>query len=151
MPAPVELAQAALVADPALAHLPRGADCFGLTHGDFELDNIAWESGEPTVYDFDDAALSWFAADIAFALRDLTGGTGLPEPEHRLGYEGFLAGYREVRPFGDEELLPLFSRRLAALAARRAAAALDGPEPASLRERVEGFIARQLEIAELGV
>ncbi|GIH09685.1 hypothetical protein Rhe02_77520 [Rhizocola hellebori] len=150
-PPPVPLAGAELVSDPALAHLPRDTGQFGLTHGDFELDNIAWEGGEPTIYDFDDAGLSWFAADIAFALRDLTGGTGRPTPEHHASYEAFLAGYREVRAFDDETLLPLFSRRLAALAARRAAAALDSPEPASLRMRLEGFIARQLEIAEQGV
>ncbi len=145
--APVELPPAALTADPALAHLPRDATRFGLTHGDFELDNIAWNGDAPTVFDFDEAGLSWFAADIAFALRDLTAGTGHPSPPHRSRYDAFLSGYRTVRPFAEEALLPLFSRRLAAQAAARVCACLDSTDLPELRQRLETFIARQTQIA----
>jgi Ser/Thr protein kinase RdoA (MazF antagonist) len=58
-----------------LDRLPRHGDCFGVVHGDFELDNLAWTGDTPTAYDFDEAGRSWFVADIAHALRDLQQGT----------------------------------------------------------------------------
>lgn len=46
-------------------------DHFGLIHFDFELDNQRWEDGQIGMLDFDDCVNHWYAADIAFALRDL--------------------------------------------------------------------------------
>jgi Ser/Thr protein kinase RdoA (MazF antagonist) len=46
-------------------------DNFGLIHYDFELDNQRWQNGEIGILDFDDCMNHWYAADIAFALRDL--------------------------------------------------------------------------------
>ncbi|MER8236483.1 phosphotransferase [Streptomyces sp. NPDC094049] len=93
-----------------LAGLPRDPASYGVVHGDFELDNLAWEGNTPTAFDFDEAALSWYAADIAHAVRDLTD-EGRPDPA-RAGLLGaFLAGYREVRtlPGVDADTLLLFA------------------------------------------
>ena len=86
-----------------LDRLPRDAGCFGVTHGDFELDNLAWQGEHVTAYDFDEAAHSWYAADIAHALRDLPAGSPLTA--------AFLAGYRGIRPMPDADLarMPLFA------------------------------------------
>lgn len=119
--------------------LPRGRDRWGVVHGDFELDNMAWEDGRPIAYDFDEAALSWYAADVAFAVRDLTDHTGRPTTEHRAQFDAFLAGYRGVRPFDDEDLghLPLFAGLHAAVSLVRITRALGAParvEPDGLTE-----------------
>jgi Ser/Thr protein kinase RdoA (MazF antagonist) len=54
-----------------LSALPVDATCFGLIHFDMEADNMRWRDGMPTVFDCDDCAHYWFAADVAYALRDL--------------------------------------------------------------------------------
>ncbi|GAA2263402.1 hypothetical protein GCM10009853_015790 [Glycomyces scopariae] len=94
-----------------LAELPRDAAVFGAVHGDFELDNLAWDGDRATAFDFDEAADSWYAADIAGALRDLTGPDGRPDPGLRAMHDAFLAGYRTARPLTDAEVaaLPLFA------------------------------------------
>jgi Ser/Thr protein kinase RdoA (MazF antagonist) len=119
-----------LGADPTLVHaidtltarlraLPRDPASYGLVHGDFELDNLAWVGASSTAYDFDEAARSWFAADIAFAVRDLADGSPL--------LAQFLAGYRDVRPLTGTELgrLPLFAAAHAASWLVRVPAVLD--------------------------
>ncbi|WP_232789941.1 phosphotransferase enzyme family protein [Streptomyces jeddahensis] len=115
-----------------MSDLPRGQDRWGVVHGDFELDNMAWEDGRPVAYDFDEAALSWYAADIAYAVRDLTDHTGQPTTEHRARFDAFLAGYRSVRPFGDEDVgrLPLFAGLHAATSLVRITRALGEPDQA---------------------
>jgi Ser/Thr protein kinase RdoA (MazF antagonist) len=94
-----------------LAGLPREDSCFGAVHGDFELDNLAWEGDRATAFDFDEAAVSWYAADIAFALRDLIDSTGRIEAEQQGRFAAFIAGYRSVRPLDEAEVanLPLFA------------------------------------------
>ena len=87
-----------------LQRLPVSDEQVGVVHGDPELDNVIWnEAGEPVFVDLDDVSRSWFAADVAFALRDFVDS---PLAEH------FVAGYRECRPLTDDELtrLPLFRR-----------------------------------------
>ncbi|WP_177154921.1 phosphotransferase enzyme family protein [Glycomyces harbinensis] len=90
-----------------IAELPRDGSRFGVVHGDFELDNLAWDEGRATAFDFDEAAHSWYAADIAYALRDLTGPDGLPAAEHRQLSEEFIAGYRSVWPLDGADLANL--------------------------------------------
>jgi Ser/Thr protein kinase RdoA (MazF antagonist) len=103
----------------ALRALPADPATFGLIHGDFELDNIAWADGVPTVYDFDEAERSWYSADVAFALREVA---------HRADVvTAFVAGYRSVRPL-DERSLPLFRRLNALRSARSIRAILDADE-----------------------
>ncbi|MFF3556019.1 phosphotransferase enzyme family protein [Streptomyces tsukubensis] len=102
-----ELAAAVTKLAARLAGLARDPEVYGVVHGDFELDNLAWESGTATAFDFDEAAHSWYAADIAHAVRDLTDG-GRPDPARAGLLDSFLAGYREVRPLpgaGPDELL----------------------------------------------
>jgi Ser/Thr protein kinase RdoA (MazF antagonist) len=110
-----------------LVRLPRDRSRFGAVHGDFELDNLAWEAGRATAFDFDEAAQSWYAADIAYALRDLTGPDGEPDPTRRHLGHAFVAGYRGVRPLDDADLanLRLFAGAHAACSAVRIARALD--------------------------
>jgi Ser/Thr protein kinase RdoA (MazF antagonist) len=87
-----------------LQKLPASEELVGVVHGDPELDNVIWnETGEPVFVDLDDVSRSWFAADVAFALRDFV---------HSPFVEHFAAGYREARPLSDDELawLPLFRR-----------------------------------------
>lgn len=81
-----ELVKAAACLADRVAGLPRDEARFGIVHGDFELDNLAWEDGRATAFDFDEAACSWYAADIAYALRDLTGPDG-PQ-QHTGGWHG---------------------------------------------------------------
>jgi Ser/Thr protein kinase RdoA (MazF antagonist) len=77
-----------------------------------EADNMRWRDGMPTVFDCDDCAHYWFAADVAYALRDLYADRieriDLEDPRLR----AFVTGYRAVRPLPERDLrlLPLFMR-----------------------------------------
>ncbi|HEY7432692.1 MAG TPA: phosphotransferase [Streptosporangiaceae bacterium] len=105
------LVEATLTLTGWMGGLPRDRHHWGVVHGDFELDNLAWAGDRPTAYDFDEAAVSWFAADVAAAVRDLTGPTGLAAGEHRALFDAFVDGYRDLRPLDDQDLgrLPLFA------------------------------------------
>lgn len=96
----------------ALNALPIDVTCFGLIHFDMEADNMRWQDGVPTVFDCDDCAHYWFAADIAYALRDLYADRieRIDLADRRL--RAFVAGYRAVRPLPERDLhlLPLFMR-----------------------------------------
>lgn len=134
-----ELVEATARLTDVMSELPRCEDRWGVVHGDFELDNMAWQEDGPVAYDFDEAALSWYAADVAFALRDLTDHTGRPAAGHRARFDAFLDGYRGVRPFDDEDLrrLPLFAGLHAAASLVRITRALGEParrEPGWLSE-----------------
>jgi Ser/Thr protein kinase RdoA (MazF antagonist) len=92
-----------------IASRPTAGDDYGLIHGDFELDNLLWTEEGLGVIDFDEAGVSWAAADIAFAVRDLIdAGETLASP--RLA--AFLAGYATARPLPTElsAELPPFSQ-----------------------------------------
>jgi Ser/Thr protein kinase RdoA (MazF antagonist) len=112
-----------------IAGLPRDRSRFGIVHGDFELDNLAWDGRRATAFDFDEAACSWYAADIAYALRDLTGTDGLPAPEHRQRFDAFIAAYRDIRTLGEADLanLRLFAGAHAACSLVRIDSALGTP------------------------
>ncbi|WP_432488614.1 phosphotransferase enzyme family protein [Kineococcus sp. SYSU DK018] len=104
----------------ALERLPAGPAAVGIVHGDYELDNLCWEGCAATSYDFDEACVSWYAADLAHAASDLTS-RGAPLPEHRERYDALLTGYLDVRPYAVEHLahLPLHSRASAAVSLAR--------------------------------
>ena len=102
----------------------------GLIHYDLELDNIVW--GErPGVVDFDDSAYCPFAADIAFALRDLW--DDRPDrinlADERL--HCFVHGYRGVHALEESELrsLPLYLRLHNLVMFARLVRALSEPTP----------------------
>lgn len=123
-----DLAAAAAALHERLRDLERDPSCFGVVHGDFELDNLAWNDGVATAFDFDEACRSWYAADVAFALRDLTDETGLPAAGHRGRFAAFIDGYRSVRPLSEADL-PLFAGLNAIAALVRISTALATPEP----------------------
>lgn len=149
------LVKAALRLADRIAGLPRDGSRFGIVHGDFELDNLAWDGDRATAFDFDEVAFSWYAADIAYALRDLTGPDGLPAVGHRQRSEEFIAGYRSVRPLdgGDLANLRLFAGAHAACSLVRIDSALDTPcedEPewmADLRARLMAMARSHRELA----
>ncbi len=122
-----------------LAALARDHSRFGVIHGDFELDNLAWEGERVTAFDFDEAAVCWYAADIAYAVRVLTDPVGHPLVERQGLFAAFVAGYRIVRPLDDADLasLRLFTGVHAVCALVRIDQALGVPgedEPAWLAE-----------------
>ena len=88
----------------SLRPLPAGPANFGLIHFDLELDNIHWHDGEAGVYDCDDCAWYWFAADVVNALRDLFDDRAerLSLRDERL--QAFVQGYRSVRRLDDQDL-----------------------------------------------
>jgi len=62
----------------------------GLIHYDFELDNLHWYPDTIKIFDFDDSAVYWYGADIAYALRDLFNGKIDTENPN---YKRFMVGY----------------------------------------------------------
>lgn len=92
--------------------LPITAETFGLIHFDFELDNLIWTDQGPTAIDFDDSIWCWFAADIAFALRDLFDDDVTHINTSRASFQAFIAGYRTEQVITEAAiaLLPLFLR-----------------------------------------
>jgi Ser/Thr protein kinase RdoA (MazF antagonist) len=96
-------------AEVMLDSLPRDADSYGLIHGDFELDNLCWQSGTIGIVDFDDCAHHWYAADIAYALRDLFAGEAGPVDP---AIDAFVEGYRSYRQVSEDMLatVPFFVR-----------------------------------------
>lgn len=132
----------------AIEALPADRECCGLIHGDFELDNLVWPdqgNGTPGILDFDDGSRHWYAADLAFALRDLFD-RGADPSDPSVG--AFVRGYRAHFPLNDELLaaVPLFSRLSRLLTCTRLARSLDLPDrsdqPAWLRRLRGKFEAR---------
>ncbi len=93
-----------------LSNVPAGSKDFGLIHYDFEADNIIWTQDGLGMIDFDDCARYWYAADIAYALRDAWEDCASKvDLTHPVAAE-FIRGYRSVRPVSNEMLaeLPTF-------------------------------------------
>lgn len=93
-----------------LARLSANERSYGLIHCDFELDNLFWDGERVGILDFDDSAYGWFAADIAFALRDLFEDRASGVDLQNESFLCFLKGYRTSRELsqGDLELIPMF-------------------------------------------
>lgn len=86
-----------------LKSLEKNKNSYGIIHYDFELDNIIWNDEALSIIDFDDSLYSWFIADIAHALRDLTDeGKNLDFSDIRL--IKFLDGYKDENGICPEEL-----------------------------------------------
>lgn len=89
--------------------LEMNEDNFGLIHYDFELDNQRWLNGEIGILDFDDCMNHWYAADIAFALRDLLKTeTDLANPKVFEFINGYQSEYSLTPNMAKE--LPMFIR-----------------------------------------
>lgn len=83
---------------------------YGLTVFDFEMDNIKWDRGELGFMDFDDYCVHWYAADIAYSLRDLYNDHFSRFNPLDDRFQAFVDGYRQVRGISEQELglIPLF-------------------------------------------
>ncbi|MBN2335176.1 phosphotransferase [Candidatus Bathyarchaeota archaeon] len=94
-----------------LATLPVGEN-YGVTHYDFEQDNLLWTDGSPGVLDFDDCAHYWYASDVANALRDLYDDRLAQYDLHDPRIRSFIEGYRTRKTITDEDIqsIPLFIR-----------------------------------------
>jgi Ser/Thr protein kinase RdoA (MazF antagonist) len=137
-----------------LQKLPIHAQNFGLIHYDFELDNILWNAGDLGIIDFDDCAWYWFAADIAYALRDLFDDAADRVNLDQTQFLAFVQGYRSAKEIDQEELelIPLFLRmHHLAMFARLLRALGSGAQPnepdwlARLREKLLAKIAKYRE------
>ncbi|MGZ5399962.1 MAG: phosphotransferase enzyme family protein [Nocardioides sp.] len=97
--------------NPSSADFPRDQSHYGVIHGDPEPDNLVFGSTGPVWVDLDDCGPGWFASDIGFALRAWSPPAGSPDLSAATP-AAFLAGYREHRAVGEEELgrLPLLAR-----------------------------------------
>jgi Ser/Thr protein kinase RdoA (MazF antagonist) len=87
-----------------LGALPANESNFGLIHYDLSPDNIRWGGERLGVIDFDDCAHYWFAADTAYALRDLYGDRASQVDLRHPSLQAFVAGYRQARELSDEAL-----------------------------------------------
>jgi Ser/Thr protein kinase RdoA (MazF antagonist) len=70
-----------------------------LIHGDLIPDNILVDSTEVRVIDFDDCGWSWCAFELVTSVFPLLVSGGF-----ETGLASYLAGYRRIRPFPEEEL-----------------------------------------------
>jgi Ser/Thr protein kinase RdoA (MazF antagonist) len=104
------------------------ADGFGLVHGDPEIDNVVWTDRGPAFVDFDDTRRGWYAADVAYALRDWAAVAAAPDLTHPLP-RAFVEGYRERRELTEEEVdaMPAHARRSAAQTLERLQAVIAEP------------------------
>jgi Ser/Thr protein kinase RdoA (MazF antagonist) len=111
------------------AGLSTSPGTYGLIHGDFELDNLIWRNGSAGILDFDDSVSMWYAADVAFAVRDLFREVmDLAD----LRFQAFVEGYRESHLLSGESLAqtPLFLRFAQLLQYARLVRTLDlAPDP----------------------
>ncbi|EPY6883355.1 phosphotransferase enzyme family protein [Klebsiella quasipneumoniae] len=80
------------------------ADRYGLVHCDMRLANLLVNENSLTVIDFDDCGICWFGWDFATAVSFIEDDPALAD--YRAAW---LAGYRSVRPFSqqDEVMLPV--------------------------------------------
>jgi Ser/Thr protein kinase RdoA (MazF antagonist) len=113
-PVPADTAALAVVLRHELDRLPRDPEVHGVLHGDPEADNVVLTDDGPVLIDFDRVHTGWYAADVAFALRDwgtVADGVDLDAEVPRR----FLEGYGRVRDLTHEELgwLPLLARATA--------------------------------------
>ncbi len=90
--------------------LPRDGDAFGLIHFDAHGGNLFIDGDTVTLFDFDDCAYNWFAADIAIVLFYAITNTADPEARAAAFLPDFLRGYRAANDLDPRWLatLPLF-------------------------------------------
>jgi Ser/Thr protein kinase RdoA (MazF antagonist) len=106
-----ETATLAVLLERRLAALPRGPEVHGVLHGDPEADNAVLTDQGVVMIDLDRVGRGWFAADVAFALRDWATVAGGVDLDHDVPRR-FVAGYRRVRDLSAEEVgwLPLLAQ-----------------------------------------
>lgn len=99
------LGAAVEILEGTLARLGKNREVYGLIHADFVPDNLIEQDGRVVVLDFDDSGYGWYLWELATAVFWHLGRT-----QYLPALEGYVAGYREVRPLSDDELrlLPQF-------------------------------------------
>lgn len=83
-----------------LRQWPVDPGSYGLIHADLTERNFCYDQGRVTVFDFDNCEYAWYAKDIAVALYYVVN-RAAPEERAEVAaafLEGFLGGYRQVRP-----------------------------------------------------
>ncbi len=100
-----------------LRSLPRGGDCHGLIHADFNDGNftVDYSNGDITVFDFDDCCYFWFVYELACAWEAGIGRTmfaGLAERRSFMDhyFDQVMQGYNRENSLDEQWLkrLPLF-------------------------------------------
>ena len=86
----------------ALAQFGKGADRYGLVHGDLLPENLFYDGEQLRLIDWDDTGYGWHLYDFATAMF---GHLGRPSFEIALG--GMIDGYRRHRALPDEHLAML--------------------------------------------
>jgi len=83
----------------------RHAEHFGMLHADFVPENMLLHQGRLHLIDFDDCGFGWYLFELATALYFC-----LDDARFDAIQTALLAGYRALKPLGEEELalLPLF-------------------------------------------
>ena len=99
------LHDAVAIVDRTLVRYGRGSEVYGLVHADLVPDNLLEHNGRVVAIDFDDSGYGWYLFELATALFWYLG-----SPQYEQALEGYVAGYRTVRPLAEEELqlLPQF-------------------------------------------
>ena len=77
----------------------RGADRFGLIHGDFLPENVYACAEGTRLLDFDDCGESWYIFELAISVYFLRS-----QPNYDLICASYVGGYRRVRALPDEHL-----------------------------------------------
>ena len=104
------LQQTAESAATLIAAIPSAGGALGPIHGDIHQGNCHFKpDGHLTFFDFSNAGVGWRAYDFAGFLWPMRDDT-INDPAIRAACDGFLAGYRTMRPLLTEEerALPAF-------------------------------------------
>ncbi|MFN0217219.1 MAG: phosphotransferase enzyme family protein [Hyphomicrobium sp.] len=81
-----------------LERFGKGANRFGLVHGDMRLANLLMDGGSVKVIDFDDCGFSWYLYDCATTVSFFEHKPEVPEL-----LKGWVRGYRRVGHFSAED------------------------------------------------
>lgn len=89
----------------ALQGYGQSREVYGLVHADFVPDNLFEHEGRIVVLDFDDGGHGWYLWELVTAVFWYLG-----TPHYTPALDGYLSGYRELRPLPENELqlLPHF-------------------------------------------
>lgn len=79
--------------------LGTGRDVYGLIHSDLSFGNVLFDDREAMPIDFDDCGFGHYLYDLAVIFAG-----AWSQPDYPQRRDAVLAGYREVRPLGDELL-----------------------------------------------
>ena len=98
-----------------LAAYGRSSERYGLIHADMRLANLLIDNDEARLIDFDDCGFGWFMYDFAAGISFMEDHPQVPALR-----AAWIAGYRSVRPLGEEDEREIDSfimlRRMALLA-----------------------------------